>query len=521
MNITSAGRVDRSVGAGRRRLSVVVPILVLVSVAGVLGWSAWPVVRPAREVAVLQAVFDRSATVVPARGQDAPARDVPTVQAAGWLEAEPFYVACTALADGVVDSIEVLEGDFVERGEVVARLVADDSEIRLRRAEAEFAAADASLAMADAERIAALRSWEEPVELERAVETNQAALGEREAELAQLPSLVDSARATLTRLEEEAARVRRSTSQGATNEFERIVAEQRAAAQRGELAALEAREPILAAGVDRLRAELRAAERDLALRIEDRRRVDAAEAAVAGARASLDRARAMRDEAVLELERMVIRAPISGYVQRRLKLPGDKVIRMMDSPHSAHVLHVYDPERIQVRVDVPLAEASHVFVGQACEVVVEVVPDRVFRGTVLRTTHEADLQKNTLQMKVKVIDPDPILRPEMLTRVKFLPTGASGGEAAAPADRDGHRVLVPQHVLDETAGSSRVWVVAERRNGRGVLSPREVRIVERSEGWVTVVGDVQPGALVALDIEQARTGERVVVRTEQDGRSPS
>ena len=54
---------------------------------------------------------------------------------------------------------------------------------------------------------------------------------------------------------------------------------------------------------------------------------------------------------------MTITAPISGYVQRRLKAPGDKVMPGGDNPGSAHVLSLYDPKKLQVRVDVPLADA--------------------------------------------------------------------------------------------------------------------------------------------------------------------
>lgn len=499
----------------RRRLAAVVPVLVAGGTVSVLLGSAWPMVQPAREVRVAQAVFDRSApaaaapeTSVGNRG----ASDVPTVQAAGWLEAEPFYVACAALADGVVESIEVLEGDRVERGEVIARLVAEDAELRLRRAEAERAEARAGLERARAELAAAKRVWNEPVELERAVATGRAALAEARAELAQLPSLVESAKATLVRLEEEYQRARTLQQRKASTAFEVVIARQRVAAQRAHVASIEARGPMLKARVDRLTADARAAERDLELRIEDRRRRDAAKAAVASAEAAVERAQAARDEAKLELERMVIRAPITGYVQRRLKAPGDKVVRRMDGPHSAHLVHLYDPGKLQVRVDVPLADASHVSPGQRCEVVVEVLPDRTFRGEVLRSTHEADLQKNTLQFKVRVLDPDPILRPEMLTRVKFLPPSEGSDASQRQANPNASRVLIPEAALDRSGGETRVWLVTDRRSGRGELRPTPVSPLENRDGWVLVTGDVQPGAIVSLDFDGAQPGEAVIVR---------
>lgn len=502
---------DRPVRPRWRRVAAVIPVAVVLATLTLLAWSAWPVVRPARQVVVAQAVIDRAAVPASEPSPTPQARTFPTVQAPGWLEAEPFGVAAAALADGVIESIHVLEGDYVEQGDVVAELVKENSEIRLRLAEAARTAAEASLASARAEQHAAERVWAEPVGLERAVEAGRASLAEAEAELAQLPALIAAAHAQRTELEEVADRVRQSTERGATNEIELIVAEQRAEAQRAEVESLEARRPILEAQADRLRAELRAAERDLELRIEDRRRLDTAIAGVAMAEADVARALAARDEAVLELDRMVIRAPISGYVQERYKIPGDKAITMMDDPESAHIVHLYDPSRIQVRVDVPLADASHIFVGQQCEVVVDVLPDHVFRGEVLRITHQADLQKNTLQAKVKVLDPEPILRPEMLTRVKFLPTERSSGSSSNDSVA-GPRVLVPTASIDETNGRPRVWLVTQRRNDRGVLAPRSVNVIRGDAEWLTVAGDLQPGALLAIGLDKPREGEAVVIR---------
>lgn len=502
----------------RSRLTIAIPVAVFALIAILIAVSAWPTIRPVRAVTVTQAVFDRptvddhadeTSPTTRSAGPDTPARGQ-TVQAPGWLEAEPYYVACTALADGVVDEIHVLEGDRVARGQIVARLVAEDSELRLRQREAQLASAQSTLALAEAERRAAKRAWDEPIQQERAVETTRAALAERQAELAQLPSLIEAARATLIQREEEFKRIERIRTEGAAPRIEYIVARQQAASQRATVESLEARRPLLAASVERLKAELRAAERDLALRIEERKRLDAAQATVEQVKARLAEAKARRDEAALELERMTIRAPIDGYVQRRLKVPGDKVIRMMDSPYSAHLVHLYDPRRIQVRVDVPLADAPHVFVDQRCEVIVEVLPDRTFEGKVLRITHEADLQKNTLQVKVAVLDPSPLLRPEMLTRVKFLPA-SDAPEENATAGTD--RVRVPSNAIKGEGESARVWIVAARKGDRGVLREVPVEPIARENDWVTVTGPLHPGTLVVIDGRKLQPGQRVQFHT--------
>ena len=495
----------------RSRVAIVLPVAVLLATVGVAAWSAWPTFRPVPTVKVVQAVFDRAPLASAEASQtepDAPAAPAAaagrgvTVQAPGWLEADPYFVAATALADGIVETIDVLEGDTVSKGQPVAHLVAEDAELRLAGAEAAMQAAIAGVASAQADLAAAQTDWDEPVERERAVATMHAALAEANAELAQLPSRTEAAAATLAQLQEEYDRVEQSVARGAASGIEAFTLRQRVASQRATVDSLLATQPILEARVDRFAAELLAAERNLKLRTEERRRLEAMNAAAASAEAALSRARVVRDEAKLELDRMVVRAPIDGIVQRRFKVPGDKVMLGMDSPHSSHIVHLYDPAKLQVRVDVPLADAAHLFVGQRCEVIVEVLPDTTFVGEVTIVTHEADLQKNTLQAKVRVVDPSPLLRPEMLTRVKFLPRGTNSARPDAPAAQGASattRLLVPEQAVLGHAGTPHVISVRNRRGDRGRTARTPVEVLSAADGWATIVASLQPGDLLVLD----------------------
>ncbi len=498
------------------------PPLVLALMALLLVWSAWPTVRPARAIQVTQALFDPSQRAASPADDTKPGasttRSGLTVQAPGWLEADPFYIACTALTDGIVAEMLVLEGESVEAGQVVARLVDDDAQIRVRLAEAQVAVAQAEAESRRADQQAAETDWAEPIERQRAVAVGRAALLEAEAELSQLAALVAAQVAEGERLTEELTRSRTAYQSQAATEIEVIILEKRLKAQAARTSATEARRPMLEARVERLQAELQAAERHAELRIVERQALGTARAALVRAEAVLQATEAKRAEAALELERMIIRAPISGVVQRRVKAPGDKVMRAMDSEHSAHLLHLFDPAHIQVRVDVPLADAAHVSVGQRCEVIVEVLPDRTFAGEVSRITHEADLQKNTLQVKVRVLDPTPILKPEMLTRVKFLPSGGSAGEPSPNASTTAdNQVLAPQQSLEETGPQPRVWVVRQRRGDRGVLQPVPVQVLSRDDAWVSLQGALRPGDLLAAQPGDFRAGQAVRLLAGRDG----
>lgn len=434
-------------------------------------------------------------------------RSPKTVQAPGWLEADPYSVAAAALTDGVIEEILVLEGDRVVRGQPVARLVRADAELALAAAEADLLAVQAAVRTANAAFLAAETDWNEPVERIRAIGVARAGLARSESEIAQLPALIAAETAMAEQLAEELDRVERARRSGAANEIEEVVARKKLEAALASVESLVRRGPILEAERDLAAAELVAAERAAELRTAERFGLENARTELARVLAVEARARVARDEAALRLERTAITAPIGGLVQARLKYPGSRVMSTSDEPHATHVVHIYDPDRIQARVDVPLADAAEIWIGQPCEVVVEILPDRVFRGEVTRIAHQADLQKNTLQVKVRLIDPSPVLKPEMLTRVRIL-----GGTGSSPTQTTiKPTVHVPESAIRMSSGGTEsVLTIRNRRADRGELVRVQVRVLERAQGWARVEAELQPGDLLALDPPRERGLVRVV-----------
>ena len=478
------------------------------------GFAAWPAVgllRPAQAVEVLP--------VLPAaRSEAAPSEDAAperrSVQAAGWLEPSPYPTVVSALTDGVLASVEVLEGGAVEEGQIIARLIPDDAELAARRAAAALAGARAELASARASLRAAETAWEAATEPERAVAVGEAEHAVAASEVAAHPARIREAEANLERWRQELELRQAAAERGAASRREVAIAREESAAREAEVEALRAETAGVAARLDAAAAELAAATQERELRTADRLALDAAAAGVAAAEAAVAHAEAVDAEARLRLERMTLVSPIRGNVLRRLKAPGDRVHLGADDPHAAHVAYLYDPARLQVRVDVPLADAAEVSVGQACGVVVDVLPDEVFEGEVLRVTHEADLQKNTLEVQVRVIEPSPLLKPEMLARVRFRGLGASagagpGGGASAAA------VRVPEGCLD----GSRVWAVRGRDGERGTAVPVPVEVGERAGGLAAVTGGLRVGDLLVTEPADRglEAGEAVTVRGAASG----
>jgi len=417
------------------------------------------------------------------------------VQAAGWIEPSPYPTYVSALTDGVVADVLALEGESVTKGQPLARLVADDARIALRRAEAMLRQREAELAVAGAELAAARTVWDQNIERRRAADTAAAMDREKRAGLDEAKAEAASEKAMLVDAERAWKRAEELVGSGTLSEAEAIAAKAAYESRRATTDASERRVEMLAAQVDRAAAENDAERRELDLRTEDRLRLDGAVAAEARAQAEAEVAQAEVDDARLRVSRLEIVAPVDGVVMRRLVEPGSKIMVGMDDPWSAHVVHLYDPAHLQVRVDVPLADAGKVVVGQRVEASVEALPNRTFAGRVARIVNLADIQKNTLQAKVVLDDPDPALRPDMLARVKFL-AGAATGEAASGAAGS---LWVPTAALTTHGAMKMLWVVADFDGERGVASMRHLEAGTTSGDWVEIPEGLRAGDLVVVD----------------------
>ncbi|MCZ6837349.1 MAG: efflux RND transporter periplasmic adaptor subunit, partial [Planctomycetota bacterium] len=282
-------------------------------------------------------------------------------------------------------------------------------------------------------------------------------------------------------------------------------------AQRASVDATIAKRGILDAKLNRAEAEHRAARKNLELLIEERRALALAQAAYGSAQASMALTEAIRDEAALQLERMEVRAPIGGIVLQRLVSPGSKLTRE-GADNSLHVVYLYDPMKLQVRVDVPLADAAHVRVGQSAQVIVEVLPDRIFKGEVTRIVHQADIQKNTVEVKVAISDPSSELKPEMLARVRFIATDQSKDVSAR------QRVFVPETlVMNDGASGSFMLLVSKIVDKRGSIERRSIVPGSRKiDGWIEIESGLRAGDLLVADPNEGmQPGDRVHIIGEQ------
>jgi HlyD family secretion protein len=92
---------------------------------------------PDVEVAVALATLLDSADAAPAA--TAPSDAGMLFQASGWIEPDPLPTKATSLIDGVVETVHVLEGQDVKKGDPLATLISEDARLALAIAEQNHA----------------------------------------------------------------------------------------------------------------------------------------------------------------------------------------------------------------------------------------------------------------------------------------------------------------------------------------------------------------------------------------------
>lgn len=479
---------------------IALPTAIVLATLALILYAARDVIRPATEVMTTRAVAvsistgDSSSTNAPSTTHTTTV----VAQAPGWVEPDPYPIYASGLANGVVEAVHVLEGETVKADQLLVQLVDDDAKLALASAKANLAQADAALAAAKAD-------LDEPIALKRGeamtraqVDAKQAALNRLDAEVAKDQARLDELSAAYDRLA--------GLSEQSVSKLQVEEAKYRTQSQRAAVEATRQRRPELEAELATAQAEYAAAKRDLELKIQLKRMHDEAIAARDAAAASVA-------EAELRLQRMTIKSPIDGVVMARLVGPGSKVMLEMDSAHSAHTIHLYDPASLQVRVDVPLADAAKVGLNQRAEIVVDVLPDRVFTGRVTRLVNQADIAKNTVQFKVAIADPSPLLKPDMLARIKFYSgSGNAPISQATASTTQGSPVAIQQSAIVEQGDQRFVWWVSPITQR---IEKRTVTLGQpRSDGTAFVTSGLNPGDLVVhqpdpslQDNQRVRTAE--------------
>ena len=362
---------------------------------------------------------------------------------------------------GRVKDMLVDRGQQVKRGDVLLQIDDEEYQAQVKLAEAQVAADEA--------RLAELRAGSRPEE----IQTARAAVASSEATLL-------NARQNFERL--QSLRKQEVLSQQELD--------------RGK------------AALDVAQAELKAA-RERSTLVEKGPRQEQ----IAAAAAQTLRSKANLDYARTQLDYTIIRAPVSGTILEKLAEKGELVTNVNfggTRGAKSSVVSMADLNDLLVEIDVNEGDLPKVRLAQECRIKLDSVPDTVFKGRVDEIAPEADRQKATVQVKVAILDPRGLIRPEVNAQVSFLSdkTARAGESAAAGVRRP--RIWVSQSALEKSptdADGHIVYVVSQgkavaRAVKVGPEGPKGVEIVEGLDGTESIIAE---------SLENVSDGKRVTV----------
>lgn len=508
--------IDRHGGANspssahpRRHLlsRYLLPGAVLCGALSLVGWASRDLLFPPRPVTVIPVLTTQSALQQ---------QGTPLFKAAGWIEPRPTPVRVGALAEGVVEKLLVVEDQAVAVGEPIAELVKADAQLVCERAEADLKLREAELEATRATLAATETRYEQPVHLEAALAEADAELSAVEIQLANLPFEQRRAEADLAYAQ--------SNYEGKVSAGEaltrRIVDDANRQLQSVEalVEELHSRSETLASQKAALARRCDALRKTLELRTDEQQARDEAKAAVAAAQARVQQARIVLAEAKLQLDRMTVRSTVDGRVLHLVARPGSRLVtgRSSEEGHDGStVVTLYQPQKLQVRADVRFEDLKRIQLEQPVTIGSPAVP-QPFEGKVLFLSSEADIQKNTLEVKVAITDPPAMLKPEMLVDVTFLAL-RSADKNTRPTDP--LRLLIPGQLIQDKNGTPFVWI-ADQSNEIAVRQPIELGSAT-NDGLVEVTAGLDPASrLISSGHETLRTGQRIRIVGEAESNSP-
>ena len=353
---------------------------------------------------------------------------------------------------GRVAWIGVEKGDRVQKDQVVVRL--EDHEYR-----AQYEQANAAYEAAQA-RLAELERGSRPEEIERA------------------------------KADVERAEAQLRTDEATFRRFENLVREHVAAEQ--------------ALDEARGRYETSRAALDSLRKTHELVRQGARSEQIDSARSEASRAKAAADYAKTILDATEIRVPSFGTILERNVEQGEMVTTSFvgDRGAKSFVVTLADLSDLQVELDINQNDFNRVHSNQRCMAVTDAYPDRMYKCRVYEISPEANRQKATVQVKVKFLEPDQYVKPEMNARVTLLAEAPPEGKAK-PAET---LFIVPRRAIINREGGKAVYVAAA-----GVVQIKPVTIAKdnASDIYVSAGLSGSESIIIGDQLTQLKAGDRV------------
>jgi RND family efflux transporter MFP subunit len=233
-------------------------------------------------------------------------------------------------------------------------------------------------------------------------------------------------------------------------------------------------------------------------------RYDRAVAGVSSAEAGIKAAMAAVNAAGVQVENTNIRAPFDGTVLTKNADVGEIVAPFGSSSNArAAVVSIADMSSLEVEADVSESNIERIRTGQPCEVVLDAYPQVRYKAVVGKIVPTADRAKATVLTKVKFIERDERVLPEMSAKVTFLAKAPESASSSQPI------IAVPSSAILNRDGRKVAFAIEGDQ-----LVEREVDIGGNVGSNVEIRSGLTAGERVALDPqEKFASGMKVKIKT--------
>jgi HlyD family secretion protein len=399
--------------------------------------GAWWMIKPA-------AAIDVQVMRVPAPSADS--GDDVVLNATGYIVAA-HKIELAPKVDGRVAWIGVDMGDTVKAGQILVKLEDDEYQARKLQQQGMLDAAQAAL--------------------------DRDLHGSRPEEIAQAKAAVDQAQADL---KDATLNMQRNKELAGTNALSQQAIDDS-----------EAKYMLDKAKLDSVQSAYELVK--IGPRIED----------INAQRALVEQAQGQLDQANVDLANTLIRAPIAGTVLERNVEVGEYVTTGFVGAGGAkgYVVSLANLNDLKVELDISQSDFPKIAQDQRATVTTDAFPDHKYAGIVDQISPEANRSKATVLVKVKVLNPDGLLRPDMNASVAFHPAGAPTTQSASSPPT----ILIPASAVRD----GDVFVVES-----GKAEARPVTVSQTFADGVRISSGLSGGELLVVDPPSALAAGRAV-----------
>jgi RND family efflux transporter MFP subunit len=209
---------------------------------------------------------------------------------------------------------------------------------------------------------------------------------------------------------------------------------------------------------------------------------------VASGEANIQLAERGVHSAEVQVEFTNIRAPFDGTVLTKDADVGDVMTPFGAAAGSrADLVTLADMSSLDAEIDVSETNIEQVHLGQPCEITLDAVPEKRYKGLVHMIVPTADRSKATILTKVNFVDRDARVLPEMSVKVVFMKDSSVATDTAGP------KTTVPASAVTSRNGKKVVFVI----HGE-TISETPVTLGETMGSGIEVISGVVVGDKVVL-----------------------